>query len=77
MVKNNRDYCSAWYNDELLSKLNKKGFVHAVTKNPVEVGFYKKGRAFFYDRLKKIYQLVDFHSPSEVIKIERRFRGEI
>lgn len=77
MVKDNRDYCSAWYSDELLEILNNKGFVHVITKKPVDTGFYKKGRAFFYDRLKKIYQLVDFHSPAEVVRIQRRFRCEI
>lgn len=74
MVKNKRDYCSAWYSDKLLKILNDKGFVHASTQEPVEVGFYKEGRAFFYDRLRKVYQLVDFHSPSEISRIERRFK---
>ncbi len=77
MVKNNKDYCSAWYSDELLEILNKKGFVHITTQKPVELGFYKKGRAFFYNRFRKVYQLVDFHSPFEVCRIARRFRGKI
>jgi hypothetical protein len=64
-----------WYKKEILERLNELGFVHEVTKEPVDPVFYKEGIGFMIDTKEKTYTKC-FVTGNTVIKPFEEFLND-